>query len=115
MCGLPQGLTPTEVVEGYELALKKALELLPTLVCGEVKDMKDEEQVKRAIKPSVMSKQFGNEDFITDLITKACCKLETRLLLAVQPAWLAFEGAFSVRCSYRAEVFADGSICDVSR
>ncbi|KAF0304636.1 T-complex protein 1 subunit theta [Amphibalanus amphitrite] len=69
---LRMGLTPTEVVEGYELALKKALELLPGLVCGEIKDLQSESELKRAIKPSVMSKQYGNEDFITDLVVKAC-------------------------------------------
>ena len=70
-----QGLTPTEVVEGYELALKKALELLPGLVCGEVKDLQSEAELKRAIKPSVWSKQYGNEEFITELVVKACSEL----------------------------------------
>jgi len=72
---LKMGLTPTEVVEGYEIALRKALELLPTLVCSEIKDMQSEAEVKRAIRPSVMSKQYGNEDFITDLVTKACMSI----------------------------------------
>ncbi|XP_037080623.1 T-complex protein 1 subunit theta-like [Pollicipes pollicipes] len=72
---LRMGLTPTEVVEGYEMALNKALELLPTLTCGEVKDVHNEAEVKRAIRPAVMSKQYGNEDFITDLITKACLSI----------------------------------------
>ncbi|XP_043229885.1 T-complex protein 1 subunit theta-like [Amphibalanus amphitrite] len=72
---LRMGLTPTEVVEGYELALKKALELLPGLVCGEIKDLQSESELKRAIKPSVMSKQYGNEDFITDLVVKACMSI----------------------------------------
>ncbi|KAG8249923.1 T-complex protein 1 subunit theta [Homalodisca vitripennis] len=66
------GLTPTEIVEGYEKALSKALEILPTLVCYEVKDIKNEAEVKKGIKTAIMSKQYGNEDFLTEIITKAC-------------------------------------------
>lgn len=67
------GLKPTEIVEGYNLAAKKILdEILPTTVVTEVKDVKNVEEVKRSIRSSVMSKQYGNEDFLADLITKAC-------------------------------------------
>ncbi|CAH0388957.1 unnamed protein product [Bemisia tabaci] len=66
------GLTPTEVSEGYEVALAKALEILPTLVVDEVKDPRNINEVKRAMRTSIMSKQNGNEDFLAELITKAC-------------------------------------------
>jgi len=66
------GLSVTEVIEGYELALKKAHEILPDLVCGKVKDLTCRDDVERAIKASVMSKQYGNEDFLAGLITEAC-------------------------------------------
>lgn len=72
---LRMGLTATEVVEGYELALKKTLEILPELVCGEVKDVYDEAEVFKAIRTAVMSKQYGNEDFLAKLITKACISI----------------------------------------
>lgn len=39
------GLTPTDVAEGYQLALNKAIEILPTLKCWEVTDPKDLEMV----------------------------------------------------------------------
>jgi len=74
---LRMGLTPTEIVEGYEKALYKALEILPSLVCYEVKDVRDETQAKKGIRTAIMSKQYGNEDFITDLITKACVSVMT--------------------------------------
>lgn len=67
-----QGLTPTEIVEGYEKALDKALEILPTLTCYEIKDVRNEAEVNKSIKPALMSKQYGHEDFLTKLITKAC-------------------------------------------
>jgi len=69
------GLKPTEVAEGYEMALGKALEVLETLSCYEVKDTKDVESVKKPIRTAVMSKQYGHEDFLAKLITEACISI----------------------------------------
>lgn len=69
------GVTPTEIADGYELALEKCLEILPKLVCKEVKDNQDIENIKRAILTSVQSKQYGNEEFLSDLIIKACSSI----------------------------------------
>lgn len=40
------GLTATDVAEGYQLAVNKALEVLPNLTCWEVSDPRDIDQVK---------------------------------------------------------------------
>merc|ERR1712227_534589 len=40
--------------------------------CHEVKDAKSHEEVKKAVRTAVMSKQYGHEDFLADLIVKAC-------------------------------------------
>ncbi|XP_055594163.1 T-complex protein 1 subunit theta [Uranotaenia lowii] len=69
------GVTTSDITEGYEKALDKALEILPKLVCHEVSDFRNETQVKEAIKASIMSKQLGNEEFISELITKACVSI----------------------------------------
>ena len=69
---LKMGLSPAEVIEGYNMACKKALEILPELVCYTVKDLREVTEVTRAIKSSISSKQYGNEDFLSDLIIKAC-------------------------------------------
>merc|ERR1712226_1364612 len=69
------GLSVTEVMEGYELAAKKALELLPDLVVGKVENLRDATEVTKAIRTSVMSKQYGNEDFLAKLISDACISI----------------------------------------
>merc|ERR1711976_421803 len=69
------GLSVTEVMEGYEQAMKKALELLPDLVVKKVEDMRNKDEVMKAVRSSVMSKQYGHEDFLADLITGACVSI----------------------------------------
>jgi len=69
---LRMGLSPAEVIEGYELACRKALETLPELVCYTIKDLRNMQEVSKSIKPVITSKQYGNEDFLSELIAKAC-------------------------------------------
>ena len=70
---IKMGLKPIEIVEGYELAKDKVLaEFLPEQVVKEVKDASNTEYMIHAVKTSVMSKQFGNEDFLAPLIVEAC-------------------------------------------
>ena len=66
------GLKPTEVAEGYELACRKALEFLDSCTCHEIKDAKNLDEVTKAVRTAVMSKQYGHEDFLSDLIVRAC-------------------------------------------
>lgn len=66
------GVNVTDICEGYEKGLDKVLEILPSLVCYEIEDIRNLEKVKEGLKASIMSKQFGNEDFLVDLIAKAC-------------------------------------------
>lgn len=66
------GVNVTDICEGYEKGLDKVLDLLPSLVCYEIEDVRNIEKVKEGLKASIMSKQFGSEDFLSDLIAKAC-------------------------------------------
>lgn len=69
------GLTPNEIAEGYEKALEKALETLPELVCQTIDDVHDADVITKAIKSAIMAKQYGNESYLTPLITEACGNL----------------------------------------
>ena len=69
---LRMGLSVAEVVDGYERAGKKALELLPTLSCGKMEDFKSEQEVMKAVCSAIASKQYGNEFILGRLIAKAC-------------------------------------------
>ncbi|XP_066253735.1 T-complex protein 1 subunit theta [Euwallacea similis] len=69
------GVTPTEVAEGYEKGLEKCLELLPSLVNYKVEDNHDINEVKQAIKSSIASKQYGNEEFLAALVAKTCISI----------------------------------------
>ena len=69
-------MTPAEISEGFELALDKALEVLPSLVVDKVDDVRNESQVMKALRTAIMSKQYGQEEFISQLIGKACSECE---------------------------------------
>ena len=82
---LRMGLSPAEVIEGYETACRKAMEILPSrlqrplalhrargcminmlespaaLVCGSVEDLRSKVEVKRAVKTSVASMQVWHQ------------------------------------------------------
>lgn len=63
-----------EIVKGYDMALKKCLDILPSLAVEELEDVKDLEKVKRALRSSLASKQCGSEDFLAGLVSQACGK-----------------------------------------
>lgn len=69
-------MTPSEICDGYEIALDKVLSILPSLALEEIKDYRDEKQVYNAIRTAIMSKQLGNEDLVAKLVTKACSEFE---------------------------------------
>ncbi|KAH9518457.1 T-complex protein 1 subunit theta [Bulinus truncatus] len=72
---LRMGLSVAEVTEGYEMALKKALDILEGLSLGTIKNLRNKEEVLPAVRSAVMSKQYGNEDFLANLITDACISI----------------------------------------
>jgi len=75
---LRMGLSPAEVIAGFEKAKDKAIEILPELVCATVKDTRDLTEMKSMLKTCLMSKQYGHEDFLSDLVSKACVEAQPR-------------------------------------
>lgn len=69
------GLTPPEIIEGYNMANKFALEELERLCVDKVSDLQSKSQLLKVIKPVVASKQPGAEDVISDLIVDAVSKV----------------------------------------
>lgn len=43
---IKMGLTPTDVAQGYQMALEKAIEELPKLTCWEIKDFTNVDDVR---------------------------------------------------------------------
>ncbi|XP_039600853.1 T-complex protein 1 subunit theta [Polypterus senegalus] len=69
---LRMGLSVSEVIEGYEIACRKTLEILPDCACASAKNLRNTEEAASYIRTAVMSKQYGNEDFLSHLIAQAC-------------------------------------------
>lgn len=69
---LREGLHTAEILEGYRAAYAKAQEVLPSLVCHTVSDMRDEKQLAFAIKTTIGSKQYGFEDILAPFVAEAC-------------------------------------------
>ncbi|ETS75715.1 T-complex protein 1 subunit theta [Pestalotiopsis fici W106-1] len=68
---LRMGLKTADIVQGYERAQHFALEALEELVVDKVENMRDQEELSKAIRTVVASKQNGNEDFLADLVAEA--------------------------------------------
>ncbi|RPA87738.1 T-complex protein 1 [Ascobolus immersus RN42] len=65
------GLHPSEIVSGYEKAMNFALKALDELVVDKVKDIRNAEELTKAIRTVIGSKQFGNEDILAPLVAEA--------------------------------------------
>ena len=68
---LRMGLKTADIVTGYERAQAYALELLEELVVDKVEDITAQDQLSKAVRTVVASKQNGSEDFLADLVSEA--------------------------------------------
>jgi T-complex protein 1 subunit theta len=72
------GLHPPDIIAGYELGRDFALKSLEELAVDKVADITSEEEVAKAIRTTIASKQYGNEGVLSRLVAKA--------VLAVMPS-----------------------------
>ena len=68
------GLHPSQIVIGYEEAMKKALSLIneESLVAYRVEDLRNQSQVAKALMASVSAKVPNYSSFLSELVAKAC-------------------------------------------
>ncbi|KAL8330994.1 hypothetical protein RB593_001786 [Gaeumannomyces tritici] len=106
---LRMGLKTADIVTGYERAQIFALEALEELVVNKVEDLRNQEELSKALRTVIASKQNGNEDFLANLVAEA--------VLAVLPKNPANFNVDNVRV-VKGMVFAkepDGSVKKVSK
>lgn len=72
---LRTGLHTADIIAGYSRASKAALQHLDTLCCHAVPDLGDEKAISLALKGAIGAKQFGLEDFLSELVAKACIQI----------------------------------------
>ena len=65
------GLKTSDIVRGYELAQKVALEALDALEGDAVKEVRETKDLARALRSVIGAKQAGNEDLLADLVAEA--------------------------------------------
>ncbi|KAJ9143600.1 T-complex protein 1 [Coniochaeta hoffmannii] len=68
---LRMGLKTSDIVTGYERAQKVALDALEELEVDKVSDIRSQEELSKAIRTVVGSKQNGSEEFLADLVAEA--------------------------------------------
>jgi len=72
---LRMGLHPSEVVQGYELARDKALAILEELTVDKVKTLTDANEIKKAVKSAISSKQYGHEDLLSEFVIESALNI----------------------------------------
>ncbi|TPX56994.1 hypothetical protein SpCBS45565_g08302 [Spizellomyces sp. 'palustris'] len=68
---LRMGLHPSDIIEGYRVASKKALEIIEGLAIDTVKDATSEAELTKVVQTAIASKQYGYEDLLAPLVVEA--------------------------------------------
>jgi len=66
------GLHPSDIVSGYDKAIKRCLSYLETLTCDVTFDLSNPDDLAQACKTSISSKCFGTEEFLSKQVAAAC-------------------------------------------
>lgn len=65
------GLHPSEIIQGYEIARDQALKELETLSVATLGNPPTPESLALALRPSIASKQYGQDDILAPLVAQA--------------------------------------------
>ena len=69
------GLHPSELIQGYDLALKHALAIIPELCIETLVDVTDKKELSKVVSTAISSKQYGYETLLTDLVVEAALEI----------------------------------------
>ncbi|KAJ3391827.1 T-complex protein 1 subunit theta [Lobulomyces angularis] len=72
---LKMGLHPSEVIDGYIEAGKKAKEIFDEISVETVNDYRSKSELLKVVKSCIASKQYGYEDFFGSIIVDACLEI----------------------------------------
>ena len=65
------GLKTSDIIQGYEIAQREALRCLDHLVIDKVQDLRSPQQLQKALRTVIASKQSGQEDILAPLVSSA--------------------------------------------
>lgn len=69
------GLTPSQILRGYNIAMQKSLAILESIADKHrLNELTDVNEVAEHLRPVIASKSMGYEDFFAPLIADACIK-----------------------------------------
>lgn len=68
---IQMGLHPSEIINGYTKAARFVEAALPSLVVETIQDVTNKEEMIKALRPVLMSKQYGNEALLTEICVTA--------------------------------------------
>ncbi|KAJ3216576.1 T-complex protein 1 subunit theta [Dinochytrium kinnereticum] len=72
---LKMGLHPSEVIEGFDIALKKTMEILQTISVDTMANGLKLEELVKVVRPAIAAKQYGYEDLLSELVVKAALEV----------------------------------------
>ncbi|KAI9204374.1 chaperonin Cpn60/TCP-1 family [Polychytrium aggregatum] len=72
---LRMGLHPSEIIDGYNIASKKAIEILESLSVDSVSDAHSKAELLKVVRTAIASKQYGYEDLLGELIVQAALEV----------------------------------------
>ncbi|KAI8898583.1 chaperonin Cpn60/TCP-1 family [Globomyces pollinis-pini] len=72
---LRMGLHTAEVIEGFRVALKKALSVITDLAVETLVNLHSESELMKVVHSSIGAKQYGYEDLLSTLVVKAALEV----------------------------------------
>jgi len=69
------GVHTSDIINGYQKAGKKAIEILEELSVYKLEDLRDYKKVAHVLRPVITTKQFGYDDVLAPLISQACIQV----------------------------------------